>query len=1221
MPPFTYSADCDAHPRVHSAGDRRTIIPPAFMPHVQSAPLNHSEPRYPTFAPRHSTSTAYFNNLSHPPSLIPGNRATAHTTTHGFPGSVAATSDSPSRVPYCTKPHSHSPSSVPGTQSMSSQFSQSFSTPPPIVPPIPSISPPSDRLKHPRIPTKGLAPEPPYTPVAVCDYSPLFPSQQHSSTHFQSQDGRRLETQHGQSTRHHGSPKYTGPKPTHPQIPERSRKEAVATGPQPLPRPRQDHQSQLSPDYRPQNIQNADHEHTQLPRPTQLDQHPTHAASSPVQRPLPSPNVRPTLTSEVDWTVWDDQLHHILRTEGLVHHIADISQSWTHYDPVQTSTYLLQPLNSRSTQDQINSHAQWWIDDEITSRVILESLGANVRDALPFTRTVNKGVPARTIYCAIRDVYGHNAHPMIQQILEKLSTFTCIASLESVNSFCQTWQESIHTLDQLGYAYDIRTLYTHFVKGLPQEAAYTELRLELFNCMDTRDGDQVPPLQQWVPRLIRIQQLFGTYQQRIWSVREEHQNLSNPTNNPYCHDNQPKTQTTQNGKATSRDALTSPHFPQAPPARVFPVPEEGQPSSHIGLFNQASNFSIESMNVVVAEPSNIPAKRGSAAQSLRDFEQSTVVIQCLMEKGAPAAIHNSAYRTYPPRCHEETRQAMRADIVAWTVASKRLRRMRWYLGPAGVGKSAVAQSVAEELALLDRLGATFCFSRPGKIDDPDTVIPTLVYQLAMKNGRYKRLITMALGDDPLILSMDRATQFKALILDPFRIIATEGKNLQPLLIIIDGLDECRDSKAQCELINLIRSEVERGEDIPLLWMVLSRSEWHLKSVVANVDRPVPCQQVEIPADSDEARPDVRRLLADGLAVVRDEYGLPASWPPREQLNLILKAAAGHLGFASFILRFINNEGNSDGPSSRFELCVRVVSGVGIDANTPNPLELLDSLYRQILLSITPKHLPHTMRILGFSILYTGYRLSVRDQAAFFDMPLDFFYQYLQQLHSLVDIPKPAQAKESSIRLYHTSFSDFLRDPARSRDLCLDEGAIHYDVAVHCLSWLGKNQSGQIIVASDSAGRLAELARGHVWDACRKVSDTRVPDLILTLKHFDFASMQHPQPWTRDLLINIREPFAEFIHWLYLHPSHAHDCKHLITIVNKPSPVVTRMLEIEHHCPDPKEFCKPFALGDAANELPIILNFMVGVKTQVFVSVSVSRIYRKGLQHSEAPISL
>ncbi|KAJ3560377.1 hypothetical protein NP233_g10878 [Leucocoprinus birnbaumii] len=625
-------------------------------------------------------------------------------------------------------------------------------------------------------------------------------------------------------------------------------------------------------------------------------------------------------------------------------------------------------------------------------------------------------------------------------------------------------------------------------------------------------------------------------------------------------------------------------------------------SSNAQLFGGASNFAIHSMNVNV---------RNTA----EDFEKSNVgklyalciaksglthisVIQRLIEKGAPAAIHNSAYRAYPPRCHEETRRSMRTDLVAWTANPKRLRRMRWYLGPAGVGKSAVAQSAAEDLAPLKWLGATFCFSRPGKVDDPDTVIPTIAYQLAMKNARYKRLITETLGNDPLILSMDRATQFKALILDPFQIIAMEDETTQPLLVIIDGLDECRDPKAQCELIYLIRSEVERGERIPLLWMVCSRPEWHLKLVSANVDRPVLCQQIEISIDNDEAQQDARRILRAGLLQIRNDYVLPADWPAPEQLDLIHDAASGHLGFVSFIVRFVKENNDSDGPRERFRLCVKAVSGRGIDTSSTNPLESMDVLYHQVLSKVPSKHLPNTMRILGISILYSGHQLNVDEHALFLVMARDSFYQYLSSLHSVINIPHPNNARITPIRIYHASFSDFLRDPVRSREFRLNEGAIHHEVAIRSLSLLGEDRT------HDQQTFAAQVA----WDACRNVPGTLVPGVLDLLEQFDFGKMQ----------LSSDDSVAQFIRWLYTQVPGGRPLLLSLDHIDLADPHI-KMIIVVHRSDDPVKFCEVFPMETLGRATPITLHLAIGRTNRTYISLVVEQRQLHSRRKSVLPV--
>ncbi|KXN86081.1 hypothetical protein AN958_10557 [Leucoagaricus sp. SymC.cos] len=105
---------------------------------------------------------------------------------------------------------------------------------------------------------------------------------------------------------------------------------------------------------------------------------------------------------------------------------------------------------------------------------------------------------------------------------------------------------------------------------------------------------------------------------------------------------------------------------------------------------------------------------------------------------------DSSARSYAPCCHPDTRKGLRDCITRWVdeTPGPSRRRLFWLLGSAGVGKSAVAQTVAEEMKAVGRLGASLFFSRLSKRDDPDQVISTLAYQLAVRSQDYKRIITI-----------------------------------------------------------------------------------------------------------------------------------------------------------------------------------------------------------------------------------------------------------------------------------------------------------------------------------------------------------------------------------------------------------------------------------------------------------------------------------------------
>ncbi|KAJ3562435.1 hypothetical protein NP233_g9570 [Leucocoprinus birnbaumii] len=180
--------------------------------------------------------------------------------------------------------------------------------------------------------------------------------------------------------------------------------------------------------------------------------------------------------------------------------------------------------------------------------------------------------------------------------------------------------------------------------------------------------------------------------------------------------------------------------------------------THTYMSSHAASTNFHSISGVFPN-ANTPVFNGPV--TMYDINQpldNHPAIRLLAEKAKPEAIHDSSFREYAAKCSENTRVSIRQDIVKWRGNPNRPSRLRWYMGPPAVGKSAIAQSVAAELEEIGLLGGTFFFSRPGQIDDPDTVIPTLVYQLALISDHYRKIVTKLLVHDPLLLTKSRAIQ-------------------------------------------------------------------------------------------------------------------------------------------------------------------------------------------------------------------------------------------------------------------------------------------------------------------------------------------------------------------------------------------------------------------------------------------------------------------------------
>ncbi|KAF9441836.1 hypothetical protein P691DRAFT_765828 [Macrolepiota fuliginosa MF-IS2] len=209
-------------------------------------------------------------------------------------------------------------------------------------------------------------------------------------------------------------------------------------------------------------------------------------------------------------------------------------------------------------------------------------------------------------------------------------------------------------------------------------------------------------------------------------------------------------------------------------------------------------------------------------------------IDILLEASNRDAGHDSSARDYAPRCHLGTPKQYLEDIAYWAVGTGDPSPLVWIKGPAGVGKSAIAQTCAERLGEQDRLGAAFFFSVNGQGKAAE-FIPTIVYQLSMGFPNYRDLVDRRICYDKAIFSKTMAVQFAVLIIEPLRELERVGKGIgKRIAIIVDGLDECNDIHAQCKIIEIIATAAHDGV-IPFCWAFFSRPEPHIEASFSLVD--------------------------------------------------------------------------------------------------------------------------------------------------------------------------------------------------------------------------------------------------------------------------------------------------------------------------------------------------------------------------------------------------
>jgi hypothetical protein len=245
----------------------------------------------------------------------------------------------------------------------------------------------------------------------------------------------------------------------------------------------------------------------------------------------------------------------------------------------------------------------------------------------------------------------------------------------------------------------------------------------------------------------------------------------------------------------------------------------------------------------------------------------------------------------------------------------------WLRGPAGSGKSAIAQSIAEGCDQHGELAASFFFDRKnaGRSDIAD-FIPTIAYQLAISVPSTKILMQSALQLDPSISDQTRQHQFKKLIVDPF--LTLKGL-ISPKVIIVDALDQCDEEGHVEELLTLL-TDACQNDWFPLRFCLTSRAEDYIESLFE--DYKIRCKVYSLALEEFDARDDIRTFFKVRLSMIytrnwRRMPDVPIPWPSRSDLDQLVVKSSGIFIFASTIFKFIN-DGN-DLPHRKLQTALKI----------------------------------------------------------------------------------------------------------------------------------------------------------------------------------------------------------------------------------------------------------------------------------------------------------
>ncbi|KAF8878945.1 hypothetical protein BD779DRAFT_1803512 [Infundibulicybe gibba] len=413
-------------------------------------------------------------------------------------------------------------------------------------------------------------------------------------------------------------------------------------------------------------------------------------------------------------------------------------------------------------------------------------------------------------------------------------------------------------------------------------------------------------------------------------------------------------------------------------------------------FPNAHNFEING-----GEFNNVQGNINQYTILHEDLDVRRRVYSAMKDYIRADAFHNSSARSQPPRCFPAS-------------------HCLWMYGPAGTGKSAIAQTVAELCHQDNTLGGTFFFTK-GSTGNMLALFPTLAYQLALVVPSLYDHLWAAIREDETVFNRSASEQLDKLIVQPFIKLTDKPA---PVVVIIDGLDEGDGAAIQAEIVQLILGVGIHS--LPLRFLITSRPDPDLRDAFESSPYLSPAH---LPLDASlDPDTDIRHFISSRLEWIYQRS---------------METSAGAI--TATVVRFIEEEHAH--PNIRFNAVLQIPSQSASTSATTYDMyansaafQDLDRLYLHVLCKYQDR--AGLARILRVIMYYRDAASAGHLEAIFGLMPGEICAT-LRGLHSIVNIPRDPK---TPLQFLHASLNDFLADPKRSCEFHLELGYFEADLA-------------------------------------------------------------------------------------------------------------------------------------------------------------------------------
>lgn len=409
-----------------------------------------------------------------------------------------------------------------------------------------------------------------------------------------------------------------------------------------------------------------------------------------------------------------------------------------------------------------------------------------------------------------------------------------------------------------------------------------------------------------------------------------------------------------------------------------------------------------------------------------------------------------------PHCHQGTRVKTLDEVESW-INNPEAETVLWLYGPAGIGKSTIARTLAIRCAKKNTLAASYFFGGTSKNRNSTSLLfPTIANQLVRHIPGFRKSLRDSFTSDSRInepesiISLALEEQFQITIQTPLSRLNRHGPKRR--VIIIDALDECQEAEKFHRVLKNL-SSLRNIKNSQLCVLLISRDVHPTRHAFRQLGREeyrgMPLHELF----KQETKDDIRRLLEIEFERIREKKELDKEWPNPKDVDLVVHHATTPeplFIYAATMILHIDNPKGTLNSVSRFDKwisqCHRNKSQLS-QVYEPILSEALGGQNEGDEDSDDDDGKRTLLKLLG-AIACVAEPLSVNTLTSLLKLDKPDAKHWLGHLHPVLCIPKD---DDLPITIFHKSFSDFLlgeKLPQQSFDG-------HEELAAECLDRIAR----------------------------------------------------------------------------------------------------------------------------------------------------------------------